>query len=196
MRLLMVAFILFLGLTAWGDEGKLAKATFAGGCFWCMEPPFEKLTGVKEVISGYMGGQKDNPTYEEVSAGGTGHTECVQVIFDPNKVTYKKLLDVFWMNIDPTKSDRQFVDVGTQYRPAIFYHDDLQKAQATESKDKLEQAKKFQSKIVVEIALAGTFYRAEEYHQDYYKKNPLRYKYYRYNSGRDQFLEKYWGTKK
>src|SRR3972149_9329253 len=169
------------------------KATFAGGCFWCMEPPFEKLDGVTEVISGYTGGKKVNPTYEEVSYGGTGHLESVQIIYDPSKITYSELLDVFWKQIDPTDSNGQFVDRGSQYRSAIFYHNHEQKGLAEKSKEELDESGKFGKPIVTEIIMASAFYKAEEYHQDYYKKNPIRYKFYRYNSGRDQYLTKVWG---
>ena len=175
--------------------GDFATATFAGGCFWCMEPPFEKLAGVREVISGYTGGSKVNPTYEEVSAGTTGHLESVEVIYDPSVISYDRLLDVFWKNIDPTDPGGQFVDRGGQYRSAIFYHSDEQKKLAELSKQKLGASGIFQKPIVTEILPAGTFYRAEDYHQDYYKKNPIRYKFYRFNSGRDQFLEKTWSGK-
>jgi len=169
-----------------------AKATFAGGCFWCMEPPFDKLEGVISTISGYTGGKKKNPTYEEVSAGNTGHGEAVQVTYDPKKITYEKLLDVFWHNIDPLTPNRQFCDAGSQYRTAIFYHDENQKRLAEESKKSL--SKRFKEPIVTEIVPASEFYPAEEYHQDYYIKNPLRYKFYRYNCGRDQRLEALWGA--
>ena len=168
-----------------------AKATFAGGCFWCMEPPFDKLDGVISTISGYAGGKKKNPTYEEVSAGNTGHAEVVQVTYDPKKITYEKLLGVFWHNVDPLTPNRQFCDVGSQYRTAIFYHDETQKRLAEESKKTL--AKRFKEPIVTEIVAATEFYPAEDYHQDYYIKNPLRYKYYRYSCGRDQRLETLWG---
>ncbi len=170
-----------------------AKATFAGGCFWCMEPPYDKLDGVLATTSGYIGGHKINPTYEEVSAGGTGHAEAVQVVYDPKKITYAKLLEVFWRNIDPTVRNRQFCDTGSQYRTAIFYHDEAQKALAEAAKAQLEKTKPFSAPIVTEITAAGTFYPAEEYHQDYYQKNPLRYKYYRYACGRDARLEELWG---
>ncbi|HAR45534.1 MAG: peptide-methionine (S)-S-oxide reductase [Nitrospirae bacterium GWC2_57_13] len=176
-------------------EKNLEKATFAGGCFWCMEPPFHKLKGVVSTNSGYAGGLKDNPTYEEVSAGGTGHTEAVEVLYDPAQVTYEQLLDVFWKNIDPTAKDRQFVDLGSQYRAAIFYHNEDQKRLAEASKKKLAKSGIFDRPIVTEISPAGKFWPAEEYHQDYYTKNPVRYKFFRYNSGRDQFLEKAWGKK-
>ncbi len=168
------------------------KATFAGGCFWCMEPPYEKLNGVREVISGYTGGRKARPTYEEVSAGGTGHLEAVQIIYDPSVVTYEKLLDIFWRNIDPTDGGGQFVDRGGQYRSAIFYHTEAQKKAAEASRQRLSDSGIFSRPIVTGILPAEAFYRAEDYHQDYYKKNPFRYKFYRYNSGRDQFLEKTW----
>jgi peptide-methionine (S)-S-oxide reductase len=168
-----------------------AKATFAGGCFWCMEPPFDKLDGVISTISGYAGGKKKNPTYEEVSAGNTGHAEVVQVTYDPKKITYEKLLEVFWRNVDPLTPNRQFCDVGSQYRTAIFYHDETQKRLAEESKKAL--SKRFKEPIVTEIVAASEFYPAEDYHQDYYTKNPLRYKYYRYSCGRDQRLEALWG---
>jgi peptide-methionine (S)-S-oxide reductase len=171
----------------------LAKATFAGGCFWCMEPPFEALDGVVSVTSGYTGGTKEKPTYEEVSAGGTGHAESIEIVYDPVKVSYQKLLDVFWHNIDPTARDRQFCDKGRQYRSAIFYHDDTQKRLAEESKAALERAGTLPGPIVTEIAPAGPFWPAEEYHQDYYKKNPIRYRYYRYGCGRDARLREIWG---
>jgi peptide methionine sulfoxide reductase msrA/msrB len=173
-------------------EASLAKATFAGGCFWCMEPPYEKLEGVKEVISGYTGGHTKNPTYKEVTAGNTGHLESVEVIYDPSKVMYEKLLDVFWRQIDPTDNGGQFVDRGSSYLSAIFYHDEEQKRLAERSKADLAASGRFDKPLVTPIRPAGPFYRAEEYHQDYYKKNPLRYKFYRYNSGRDRFLEKVW----
>jgi peptide-methionine (S)-S-oxide reductase len=171
----------------------LARATFAGGCFWCMEPPYERLPGVVEVISGYTGGQKVDPTYEEVSSGGTGHLESVQVVYDPAKVSYQKLLDVFWHNVDPTTANRQFCDVGEQYGTAIFYHDEEQKRLALESKAQVEKTKPFPQPIVTPVRPAGEFYRAEEYHQDYYKKNPVRYRFYRFNCGRDQRLKQLWG---
>ncbi len=175
---------------------RLEKATFAGGCFWCMVPPFEKLDGVKEVISGYTGGHKDNPTYEEVSSGKTGHVEAIEVTFDPSKITYEKLLDVFWRQVDPTDAGGQFVDRGSQYRSVIFFHTPEQKAAAERSKDALARSGRFSKAIVTEVLPAGKFYKAEEYHQDYWKKNPIRYKFYRFNSGRDQFLKKVWGENK
>ncbi|ALC16289.1 methionine-S-sulfoxide reductase [Desulfuromonas soudanensis] len=180
-----------------GMDGEgVARAIFAGGCFWCMEPPFEKLEGVISVTSGYIGGEKKNPTYKEVSAGGTGHVEAVQIVYDPEKVDYEKLLDVFWQNIDPTDGGGQFVDRGSQYRSAIFTLDDTQKGLSEESKERLARSGRFAAPIVTEIVAATTFYPAEEYHQDYYKKNPIRYKYYRWGSGRDQFLDRIWGEER
>jgi peptide methionine sulfoxide reductase msrA/msrB len=176
-----------------GDTPHLEKAIFAGGCFWCMVPPFEKLDGVKEVISGYTGGHKVNPTYDEVSSGTTGHVEAVEVIYDPGKVSYERLLGVFWRQINPTDAGGQFVDRGSSYRSAIFYSNEEQKRLAEKSKKDLELSGRFDQPIVTEIRPAGPFYRAEEYHQDYWKKNPIRYKFYRYNSGRDQYLAKIWG---
>jgi peptide methionine sulfoxide reductase msrA/msrB len=170
----------------------LSEATFAGGCFWCTESDFEKIDGVVEVISGYVGGRTQNPTYKEVSAGETGHAEAIRVRFDPQKITYDELLDIFWRHVDPTDSGGQFVDRGSQYRPAIFYHDEDQKRLAEESKRNLEASGRFDKPIATEIVAVSDFYKAEDYHQDYYKKNPLRYKFYRLNSGRDQFLEKAW----
>lgn len=172
----------------------LQTATFAGGCFWCVEADFEKVDGVIEAISGYAGGHTKNPTYKEVSAGKTGHAEVVQVIYDPAKVSYSKLLDVFWRHVNPTDPDGQFVDRGTQYRTAIFYHDDQQKRLALVSKRQLEKSARFDKPVVTEITMLKHFYRAEDYHQDYYKKHGLRYKFYRINSGRDQFLEKTWSV--
>ncbi|MEW6272798.1 MAG: peptide-methionine (S)-S-oxide reductase MsrA [Thermodesulfobacteriota bacterium] len=173
--------------------GELAKATFAGGCFWCMEPPFDELDGVVSTTSGYTGGETPNPTYEQVSAGGTGHAEAVEIVYDPSKVGYEKLLEVFWRNVDPTTPNRQFCDVGSQYRTAIFTHGAEQKRLAEESKRKLEASGKLGKPIVTEIVEATEFYPAEDYHQDYYEKNPIRYKFYRYNCGRDQRLEELWG---
>jgi len=174
-----------------GDN--LAVATFAGGCFWCMEPPYDKLEGVISTTSGYTGGHKDNPTYKEVSAGRTGHAEVVQIVYDPSKVSYETLLQVFWRNIDPTTPNRQFCDSGNQYRTGIFYHNDEQKQLAEQSRAELNKNKPFKQAIVTEINPASTFYPAEEYHQDYYQKNPVRYKFYRYSCGRDQRLDELWG---
>ena len=172
---------------------ELAKATFAGGCFWCMEPPFDKLEGVVSTTSGYTGGRKSEPTYREVVAGGTGHAEAVQVLYDPKKITYAELLEVFWRNIDPTTPNRQFCDRGQQYRTAVFYHDPEQKRLAVESKQRIESSKKLDRPIVTELTEASAFWPAEEYHQDYYKKKPVRYKFYRHRCGRDQRLKELWG---
>jgi len=173
--------------------GKFEKATFAGGCFWCMEAPFDQLPGVVSVTSGYTGGNVRNPTYQQVSAGGTGHTEAVQIVYDPSRIGYAKLLDVFWRNTDPTVADRQFCDVGSQYRPGIFYHSEEQRLLALKSKEALEKTKPFREPIVTEVTRAGEFYPAEEYHQHYYKKNPIRYRYYRAGCGRDRRLKELWG---
>ncbi|MDT8271573.1 MAG: peptide-methionine (S)-S-oxide reductase MsrA [Desulfomonilia bacterium] len=189
-------FVLFPATTALGSATALEKATFAGGCFWCIESVFEKIDGVSDVISGYTGGTGSNPTYEEVSTGKTGHLEAVQVSYDPAKVSYRDLLDVFWRQIDPTDAGGSFVDRGSQYRSAIFYHNDEQKKLAQESREALERSGKFDKPIVTEILEAAEFYPAEEYHQDYYKKNPIRYKFYRSNSGRDQYLKKTWKDEK
>jgi len=172
-----------------------AVAVFAGGCFWCMEPPFDKLPGVTATISGYIGGRTANPTYEQVSSGSTGHTEAVQVIYDPKQVSYEKLLEVFWVNIDPTVKDRQFCDSGNQYRTGIFYHDGAQRKAAEESKAALEKSKPFKEPLVTPIEMAGQFYPAEDYHQDYYKKNPVRYNFYRTGCGRDARLKQLWGDR-
>jgi peptide methionine sulfoxide reductase msrA/msrB len=171
----------------------LRKATFAGGCFWCTEADFEKLHGVVKVISGYTGGNKENPAYEEVSSGTTGHVEAVQVYYDPSKITYEELLDYFWKHVDPTDGSGQFVDRGAQYRSVIFYHDEDQKRSAEKSKEALSKSGKFNKPIVTEILKFTRFYEAEDYHQDYYKTHSLKYKFYRFGSGRDQFLEKTWG---
>jgi peptide methionine sulfoxide reductase msrA/msrB len=169
------------------SETAYAKATFAGGCFWCIEAAFDKTNGVKEAISGYTGGHKENPTYEEVSTGKTGHLEAVQVIYDPSRISYETLLDIFWQQIDPTDSTGQFVDKGSQYRTAIFYHNDEQRRIAEESKRSLESSGRYDRPIVTEIRPAVTFYRAEEYHQDYYRKDESRYEFYRSRSGREQY---------
>lgn len=199
--LIMTVFILCaVAGTAWSQgehvrqpENKPEKAIFAGGCFWCMEHPFDELPGVISVTSGYTGGITRNPTYEEVSAGGTGHAEAVQIVYDPAKIRYDKLLSIFWHNIDPTVKDRQFCDTGNQYRSAIFYTSEEQSRQALQSKEALEKSKPFREKIATEITKAGEFYPAEEYHQKYYKKNPIRYKYYRTSCGRDRRLKDLWG---
>jgi peptide-methionine (S)-S-oxide reductase len=172
------------------QEKKTAVATFAGGCFWCMEPPYDFIKGVKRTTSGYTGGTTKNPTYEEVCTGKTGHAEAVEIEYDPNQVTYQQLLDVYWHNIDPTVSNRQFVDSGTQYRTAIFYHDEEQKRLAEESKKDVE---KIFGTVEVQIVPAGPFYPAEEYHQDFYMTNPDHYNAYHNGSGRDQRLKQLWG---
>jgi peptide-methionine (S)-S-oxide reductase len=172
-------------------EAGTAVAIFAGGCFWCMEHPFDELVGVIATTSGYTGGNTPNPTYEQVSAGGTAHAESVRVTYDPSKVSYEKLLDVYWRNIDPLAVDRQFCDEGSQYRSAIFYTTSEQQTLAEASKQKVQE--EFDKPIATQIVAAGRFYPAEEYHQDYYRKNPLRYKFYRLKCGRDQRLQQLWG---
>ncbi|HVV60414.1 MAG TPA: peptide-methionine (S)-S-oxide reductase MsrA [Pseudolabrys sp.] len=174
--------------------GQTAVATFAGGCFWCTEADFDKVKGVISTTSGYTGGHVANPTYEQVSAGGTGHAESVEVVFDPSKVSYEQLLTYYWHHVDPTVKDRQFCDVGHQYRTAIFVHGDEQRRLAEESKKKVEAELK--KPVYTEIVAAGPFYKAEEYHQDFYLKNPVKYKFYRWNCGRDQRLEQIWGAHK
>ena len=189
MRALVSVFVLLVAVAARASD--VATATFAGGCFWCMQPPFDATPGVVSTTVGYTGGRVDHPTYEQVSAGGTGHAESIQVVFDPGKVTYRQLLDVFWRNVDPTTRDRQFCDVGHQYRTAIFFHDDDQRREAEASRDAV--AKRLGQPVVTEIVPAGTFYPAEDYHQEYYRKNPVRYRFYRYTCGRDRRLAEVWG---
>lgn len=172
----------------------LAKATFAGGCFWCVESDFDKVPGVRSTTSGYVGGKVANPSYEQVSAKGTGHAEAVEIVYDPKAVSYEQLLEYFWRTIDPTTRDRQFCDAGSPYRTAIFVHDAQQLAAAKASLDKLAQNKPFKEPIVTEITLAGPFYAAEDYHQNYYRKNPIRYKYYRTSCGRDERIRQLWGS--
>lgn len=174
---------------------QLHKVTFAGGCFWCMQPFFDRLKGVKQTLVGYTGGETADPTYEEVSAGHTGHAEVIEVTYDPKEVSYEQLLNIYWRNIDPTAVDAQFVDHGTQYRSAIFYHDQEQKRLAEKSKQELAASGRFDKPIVTEIVPASTFYPAEEYHQKYYQKSALRYQMYHDNSGREEFLNKVWGNK-
>lgn len=178
------------------ESGEPAKAYFAGGCFWCMEEAFEKVDGVIAAVSGYMGGTVQNPSYEEVSSGRTGHAESIEVLYDPSKVTYNQLLEAFWRNVDPITPTAQFCDHGTQYRAAIFYQNDQEKRFAEESKQAIEQSKRFTQPIVTQIVMASQFYTAEEYHQDFYKKNPIRYKFYKYNCGRAQRLDELWGKSK
>ncbi|HYT31064.1 MAG TPA: peptide-methionine (S)-S-oxide reductase MsrA [Thermoanaerobaculia bacterium] len=180
-------------LTLASPPAQRATAIFAGGCFWCEETAFEGLPGVFSVVSGYTGGQKKNPTYEEVSAGSTGHAESVEVTYDPSLITYEKLLEVFWHNVDPTQSNGQFCDHGTQYRSAIFYKDEAQRKAAEESKRRVEEMPRFKGKVVTQIVAASTFYPAEEYHQDFYKKSPVRYQSYRQGCGRDARLKELWG---
>lgn len=176
------------------ETGGLAVATFAGGCFWCVEAGLEVVLGVKEVVSGYTGGHVANPTYRQVSSGGTGHVEAVQVYYDPGIVTYEQLLDAFWRQIDPTDRKGQFSDRGSEYRPVIFVETEAQRQAAERSRHALQESGRYRKPVVIEILPATTFYVAEAYHQDYYKKNPLRYQYYRSGSGRDRFLKKIWGT--
>ncbi len=187
-------FILWI-VPAQGTQTRLAKATFAGGCFWCMVHPFHAMPGVASVVSGYTGGSTPDPTYDEVCSGTTGHVEAVEITYDPSIVSYRKLLDAFWMQINPTDAGGQFADRGEQYKSVIFYHDDEQKRLAERSKSELEKSGRFAAPIATEIRKASVFYPAEEYHQDYYKKNPTRYRMYRSGSGRELFLEKHWGRK-
>lgn len=193
---LLIGLLVTLGLSGntLTEEQRLEKATFAGGCFWCMEPPFDKLEGVVSTTSGYTGGALLDPTYEQVSAGGTGHVEAVQVSYDPAKVSYGELLKVFWRNVDPLDGKGQFCDRGDSYRSAIFYHDEDQRRLAQASKAELEDSKRFPEAIVTDIRPAAAFYPAEAYHQDYYEKNPLRYRFYRYRCGRDERLRQLWGN--
>src|SRR5882724_9838761 len=191
---IFAAALMLAATTLTVSAQQTATAIFAGGCFWCVEADFDKVPGVISTTSGYIGGTVTNPTYQQVSAGGTGHAEAVKIVFDPAKVTYAKLLDVFWRNIDPLVKDKQFCDSGDQYRTAIFYVDDEQKKLAEETKKKVE-AKFAPRTVYTQIVKAGAFYKAEEYHQDYYKKNEARYKFYRWNCGRDQRLEQLWGKK-
>jgi len=192
--LMAVAFVAVPAAAA--DHSETAYATLAGGCFWCMEADFEKIEGVLSVTSGYTGGTEANPTYKQVSAGITGHTEAVRIVFDPTVISFGELLSIFWHSIDPTVSDRQFCDVGSQYRSAIFYHDDAQLETAQRSKAELEESKPFPAPIVTEITAATAFYPAEAYHQDYSKKKPRRYAYYRKGCGRDRRIAELWGEKK
>jgi methionine-S-sulfoxide reductase len=197
LTIFLVIAILFLSSVAYADDASnppvLEKATFAGGCFWCMQPFFDKTKGVKETSVGYTGGQTRNPTYEEVSSGTTGHAEGIQIVYDPQEVSYEHLLNIFWRNIDPTAKDGQFFDKGTQYRTAIFYHSEEQKRLAEKTRNDLAASGKFKKPIVTEIVAAAEFYPAEEDHQKYYKKNALRYKAYSLGSGREGFFQKIWG---
>ncbi len=198
LTLLMVNLAICVTLVAWPSHSALsasnnAKAYFAGGCFWCMEEAFEQVEGVLSVASGYMGGTIANPTYEQVSAGRTGHAEAIEVLYDPAKVSYQQLLEAFWRNIDPLAPNAQFCDYGSQYRSAVFYTTEEEQRLAAASKSAIEQAKQFPAPIVTEVVPASSFYQAEDYHQDYYKKNPLRYKYYKHSCGRAKRLEALWG---
>jgi peptide-methionine (S)-S-oxide reductase len=197
--ILTLAVLLAAATGAYGQAktaaapAKQAVAVFAGGCFWCVESDFDKVDGVRSTTSGYIGGKEKNPTYRQVAGGNTGHAEAVEIVYDPAKVTYQKLLDVYWRNVDPLTKDAQFCDHGRQYRTAIFYTGPEQKRIAEASKTKV--AAHFGKPVHTEIVPAGTFYKAEDYHQDYHKKNPVRYKFYRWNCGRDQRLEEIWGAK-
>jgi len=193
MKFGLLIFTLLVSTNILAGDSKTETAIFAGGCFWCMEPPFDKLDGVISTTSGYTAGHKKNPTYREVSAGNTGHTEAVQITFDPDKISYSELLKVYWKNIDPVAVNRQFCDSGNQYRSGIYFLNKSQQAAARKSLQQLEKNKPFKGTIATEILPASTFYPAEDYHQDYYQKNPLRYKFYRYSCGRDQRLEDIWG---
>ena len=199
MKTLLASFLALLALGVDAASVNVppghAVATFAGGCFWCMEEAFDKVPGVAATVSGYMGGRTANPTYEQVTTGNTGHAEVVQVVYDPRKVTYEKLLESFWVNVDPTVKDRQFCDSGSQYRAAIFFHDDAQRRAAEASKARVESTKPFREPVVTGLEMAGTFYPAEEYHQDYYKKNPVRYNLYKNGCGRQARLKQLWGDK-
>jgi peptide-methionine (S)-S-oxide reductase len=196
-RLVFAAIVTFVAAASLGlaaPNPPRAAAIFAGGCFWCEETAFEGVPGVYAVTSGYIGGHVDNPTYEQVSAGVTGHAEAVEVVYDPSKISYEKLLDIFWRNVDPFQKNAQFCDHGSQYRSAIFYRGDEQMKAAFESLRRLEGEPRFKGKIATEIVPATKFYRAEEYHQDYYKKNPIHYKTYRLGCGRDARLKEIWGS--
>ncbi|QFT56179.1 peptide-methionine (S)-S-oxide reductase MsrA [Microbulbifer sp. THAF38] len=195
MRVILALFILFAATLGYAqDSPNIRTAIFAGGCFWCMEPPYDKVNGVLETTSGYSGGHVKNPSYDQVSAGGTGHAEVVQVKYDADKVSYSELLNIFWHNVDPFDAGGQFCDRGDQYRAEIFYGNEEEKKLAEESKKKVES--ELGKKVVTQIKPAATFYPAEAYHQNYYQRNPLRYKYYRFRCGRDQRLEEVWGKGK
>lgn len=189
--LFLVLTVLIAAATNLPAENNTAKATFAGGCFWCMEGPFDRFDGVRSTISGYAGGHVKAPTYEEVSSGGTGHAEVVQITYDPEEVSYETLLKVYWSNVDPFDGKGQFCDRGSSYRPAIYYHNDTQRRLAEESRARMSE--RFDREIAVEIEPVKNYHPAEEYHQNYYEKNPLRYKFYRFRCGRDARLEEVWG---
>lgn len=196
--IMMLVVAVLMATAVWAQEvivnkKKLERATFAGGCFWCMQPFFDRTKGVKETMVGYMGGDTKDPTYEEVSQGDTGHAEVIQITYDPAEVAYEKLLNIFWRNIDPTQKNAQFVDYGTQYRSAVFYHNDEQRQIAEASKKELAASGRFDSPIMTEIVQASVFYPAEEYHQKYYQKSSMRYEMYSENTGRKEFKKRYWG---
>ena len=192
-RLLFILLQAFLVSTTLHAENTQDTAIFAGGCFWCMEKPFDELDGVTSTVSGYTDGHVKNPGYRDVSRGSTGHTEAIQISYNPEKISYEKLLQVFWKNIDPYAVNRHFCDSDNQYRSGIYFHDAAQEKAARESFAKLEENKPIKEPVATEIKAASTFYPAEDYHQDYYLKNPIRYKFYRYNCGRDKRLEEIWG---
>jgi methionine-S-sulfoxide reductase len=206
-RVISIALVVFAGVTfsmynessgevknmESGKNSGYLEATFAGGCFWCMQPPFDSLTGVVETVVGYSGGKEENPTYEQVWQGRTGHAEAIRVVYDPEKIGYGTLLETFWINIDPTQEDGQFADRGRHYRTAIFYHDDSQKEEALLSKKKLEESGKFKKPVVTSVEKFVSFYRAEEYHQKYYEKKPIHYGNYKRGSGREGFIKRTWG---
>jgi len=192
-RLMFVWMVMMMAINPATTEAS-ETATFAAGCFWCIEHDFDAIDGVISTTSGYIGGHQDKPTYQQVSAGGTGHTEALQIVFDPSQVSYDQLLNVYWRNSDPTTVNRQFCDIGSQYRPGIFYHNVDQQRIAEASKQTITRHKSFAADVLTEITAATTFWPAEDYHQNYYLKNPIRYKFYRYNCGRDQRLEQLWGT--
>lgn len=181
----------FTSASLQAQEQPNAVATFAGGCFWCMEPPYDRQAGVISTLSGYTGGERENPTYQEIGRGDTGHAQSVEVTYNPEEISYEQLLEIFWYNVDPFAVDKQFCDVGSQYRSAIFYHDDEQRELAEATKAEIEQ--RFDREVATQIMPASEFWEAEEYHQAYYQKNPLRYRFYRHNCGRDNRLEEVWG---
>ncbi len=193
-RAVLAVMMVVLGFESACLAQATQKATFAGGCFWCMEPPFEKLSGVIAVVSGYTGGSQENPTYEQVSAGETGHAEAIQIEFNPEKISYAQLLEVFWRNIDPTTANRQFCDSGSQYRSGVFFHDKDQEQLARESLRKISESQQLKSPVVTEVQEFKKFYPAEEYHQDFYKKQPDHYYRYRAGCGRDRRLNEIWGA--
>ncbi|MDA0781769.1 MAG: peptide-methionine (S)-S-oxide reductase MsrA [Rickettsiales bacterium] len=189
----LITILITTVITMANANAKNETATLAGGCFWCIESDFEKIGGIISVTSGYTGGSEPNPTYEQVSSGATGHVEAVQIVFDANIITYRRIMDKFWRSIDPLNARGQFCDIGPQYRSEVFYHNEEQKQIAEETRKQIDDSGVLPSKIVTKITEASEFYPAEEYHQNYYKKNPVRYKYYRYSCGRDKRVEELWG---